>query len=355
MMPMFRRLAPAAVALACALAACFAAPRAAAADDDVTLIGGSTPAGFFEVLEYVAERAGYFKTEHLNVTTQFAGGASAAAQLVASGHGDICALGFEPIIQGYEKGLRLTAFFSRDPRNYNVVGVLDDSPIRTLADFKGKSLGEYSPGSPAEISTNSMLYGAGLKKGDVAYIPIGSGAQAIAALTSGKVAGAAFPYQELATYEVVAHLKFRFFWHPILKDISNVGYAATPATIQTKGDILRRFARAQAKAAVFIRVNPRLAARYFLDGAGLAVTPASLDNETRVLELSQDQLPAFDPTSKRIGDISLRNWDVFTRWFAANGLTSALVPVSAVATDQFIPFANDFDHKALIAQAERLR
>jgi NitT/TauT family transport system substrate-binding protein len=353
-MTILRRIALAA-AFSCALAAYVAPPRAAAADDPVTLIGGSTPSGFFEVLEYVAERAGYFKDEHLTVTTQYAGGASAAAQLVASGHGDIGSLGFEPIIQGYEKGLHLTAFFSRDPRNYNAVGVLADSPIRTLSDFKGKTLGEYSPGSPAEISTNSMLYGAGLKKGDVSYIPIGSGAQAIAALTSGKVAGAAFPYQELASYEVVAHLKFRFFWHPILKDISNVGYAATPATIQTKGDVLRRFARAQAKAAVFVRENPQLAARYFLEGAGIAVTPDSLTNETKLLELSQDQLPAFDPTSKRIGDISLRDWDVFTKWFATNGLTAGVVPVSAVATNQFIAFANDFDHKALIAQVKQLR
>ncbi len=341
-------------AAALGLGLLFAFPRVAAADDPITVVGGSTPTGFFEVLDYVAERAGYFKAEHLIVTTQYAGGAYAAAQLVASGKGDVCSLGFEPLILGYQKGLRLTAFFSRDPQNYNALGVLDSSPIKTLADFKGTTLGEYSAGSVAEIMANSMFEGAGLQKSDVSYIPIGSGAQAITALTSGRVAGAAFPYAELANYSVVAHLKFRYFWHPILKDISNVGYAATPATIATKGDILRRFARAHVMAAIFIRERPDLAAQYFLDGAGIKATPEALANETHILEMSQGQLPGNDPTSQRIGDVSLRSWTVFTQWFATNGLTSTVVPVSAVATNQFIDYANDFDHKALIAQVRAL-
>jgi hypothetical protein len=38
-----------------------------------------------------------------------------------------------------------------------------------------------------------------------------------------------------------------------------------------------------------------------------------------------------------------------------NGLTSQLVPTSAIVTDRFITFANDFDHKAFIAQAKAMR
>jgi len=332
---------------------CFARP--AIAEDQLSVVSGSFPTAFFEVLGDVAEGGGFYKEENLKVDTQYAGNPYNAAQLVASGKADICSLALEPIIQGYEKGVHLTTFFARDPHYEFVVAVLDDSPIKTLADFKGQSLGEISPGSGAEVSTNNMLAGAGLKRSDFSYIPISNGAAAIQAITSKRVAGVAFPYVELQIYVVNADQKYRYFWHPILKDISDVGYAATPATIQSKADALRRFSRANAKAALLICVNPQLAARYFLQGAGVRITDDSLAKEARLLSLTQDQLPGFDPTSKTIGKVSSTGMGFLANFLYQNGLTTQLVPASAIVTDQFIAYANDFDHKAFIAQAKAMR
>jgi NitT/TauT family transport system substrate-binding protein len=339
------------------LAALIAVPTAAPAQSDqsLTLIAGANQTGFFEILEYVAEDEGFFKEQHLHVDVQFANNPGNAAQLVASGKGDIVSTSLEPIIQGYERGLRLTAFFNRNPQYQWVLAVLADSPIRTLADFKGTTLGEYTPSSPGEYSTNATLRGAGLKSGDYSYEAIGSGAQAIAALNSKKVAGAAFPYAELLIYEVVANLKFRFFWNPILKDISDVGFCATPATIETKADALRRFSRAMAEASIFIRENPAVAARDFLHGAGVQVTPDALRNEIRLLQLGQGILPGVDPTSMTIGALGTRSAEVLTKWMNDNGMTPHVVPASAVVTDRFIAYANDFDHRALIARAKAAR
>jgi NitT/TauT family transport system substrate-binding protein len=339
-----------------ALASALALPRVPAlADDPLIVVGGSNPTGFFEVLDHVAERAGFFRDEHLAVEKQYAGNPSACAQLVATGKGDICSMGFEPVLQGYERGLRLQVFLSRDPRFEHVLGVLDDSPIRTLGDFKGKTLGEISAGSAAELGAVSTLEGAGLKRSDFSFLPIGFGAAAIAAIASHKVDAEAFPFPELASYEIVGHLKFRYFWNPILKDIGDVGYAATPAVIAAKGDQLQRFARAIVKASILVRVNPQLAARYFLDGAKIKPTDEALQNEARLLELSQDQLPGAVPTSTRIGAIPPLGLEVYTSFLAANNLTSVKVPVRDVMTDRFIGFANDFDHRAFIAYARGLR
>jgi NitT/TauT family transport system substrate-binding protein len=339
------------------LAALIAVPTAAPAqtDESLTLIAGANQTGFFEILEYVAEAEGFFKEQHLHVDVQFANNPGNAAQLVASGKGDIVSTSLEPIIQGYERGLRLTAFFNRNPQYQWVLAVLADSPIRTLADFKGTTLGEYTPSSPGEYSTNATLRGAGLKSGDYSYEVIGSGAQAIAALNSKKVAGAAFPYAELLIYEVVANLKFRFFWNPILKDISDVGFCATPATIENKADALRRFSRAMAEASIFIRENPAVAARDFLHGAGVQATPDALRNEIRLLEVGQGILPGVDPASTTIGALGTRSADVLTKWMNDNGMTAHVVPASAVVTDRFIAYANDFDHRALIARAKAAR
>jgi len=342
-----------AVAAGALIAVAFA-PRPVLADDALTVISGSQPTAFFEVIGDVAEAAGFYKAEHLAVNIQYAGSPNIAAQLVASGKGDVCSIALEPIIAGYEKGLKLTSFFARDPHYEYALGVPYDSPIKTLADFKGTIIGEYSVASPAEISVNSMLTGAGLKKSDYTFIPIGNGAQAITALNSRKVAGAAFPYVELALYESNAGQKYRFFYHPILKDIGDVGYATAPATIAAKGDLLKRFSRANAKAAILIRVNPQLAAKYFLQAAGLKVTDETLKNQTNLLELAYDQLPGFDPSSSTIGAMSERGMGILTKFLADAGFTQTVVPVSAVVTTQFIAYANDFDHKAFIAEAKKM-
>jgi NitT/TauT family transport system substrate-binding protein len=337
-----------------ALAILIAAPKPALADDSLTLIAGAQQTAFFEVLEDVAEYAGFFKEQHLHVDVQYAGNPANAAQLVASGKGDIVSTSLEPLIQGYDKGLRLTAFFNRNPAYQWVLAVLDDSPIRTLSDFKGKTLGEYAPRSAAEFSTDAMLRGAGLKASDISYEVIGGGAQAISALTTHRVDGAAFPRAELAIYEVVAGLKFRFFWNPLLKDISDVGFCATPATIQTKGDALKRFSRAIAEASVLIRVNPDLAAKYFVEGAGMKMTDDAVRSESRLLVTAGSQLPGVIPTSNKIGALGTLNASVLTKWMADNGMTARVIPSSAIVTDQFIAYANDFDHKALIARVKTM-
>ena len=64
---------------------------------------------------------------------------------------------------GYDKGLRLQLIFADDPRYTYVLGVLDDSPIRSLADFKGKEIGVTNAGSTwtSQISANDMLAAPG--------------------------------------------------------------------------------------------------------------------------------------------------------------------------------------------------
>ena len=137
----------------------------------------------------------------------------------------------------------------------------------------------------------------------------------MSAFTSKKIDGAAFPSVELQTYQVWGNLKIRYFYHPILSSVGNVGFAATPATIAAKGDVLKRYCRAMVKAALVIRENPAYAARLFLQGAGLKVTPDAIAQQARVLEVSQADLPGADPSSKRIGYLSPRAWKSIASFF----------------------------------------
>jgi NitT/TauT family transport system substrate-binding protein len=329
-------------------------PCPALSDDALSLIAGATPA-LFDTLDLVAQGAGFYRDEHLNVTTDHVANSGTCAQLVATGKADICSLSVEPVLQGYEKGLHLQIFLARSAQYSYVLAVLPDSPIRSLEDFKGTEIGENSIGSSAEPATESMLAGAGLTKADYAFVPVGAGAQALDALLGKRVAGIAVSLESVVSYEVVGNMTIRFFRHPILKDIPNVAFTATPATIQAKADVLERFCRAIVKAALFTRTNPQAAARLYLQlqvGGG-RVTDSALQNTTRQLTLLQGYLPAADPSNKRIGYLAPRDLELYSKILTDYGITQKVVPVAAVLTDQFIPFANDFDHKALIAQAKR--
>jgi ABC-type nitrate/sulfonate/bicarbonate transport system substrate-binding protein len=307
------------------------------------------------VVDAVAERAGFYAGEHLHIAKEFVTSAGVCAQLVATGKGDVCSLSIEPILFGYDKGLRLQLFLGRAARYNFVMGVLADSPIHTLADFKGAVIGETNTGSVAEVTAESMLAGAGLRTADYTFFPIGVGAQALDAFSKGRVAGASYPYAEFIPFEVVAHAKFRYFRHPILKDVANVGYAAAPATIETKADQLRRFSRAIVEAAVFTRYNPRAAARYFLEEIGAKFTPVDVQNRTRELVLMRGDLDAGNPASERIGALDPRGIAFYSRFLTDSGMTKQVVPVDAVMTDRFIGYANAFDRKTVKALAMATR
>jgi NitT/TauT family transport system substrate-binding protein len=338
----------------CLLFALALGARPALADDTLTIIGAAPPAGFYEVLDYVANGAGFFSEQHLVVQKQYIPNSATAAQLVASGKADIVGMSIEPIYRGYDKGLRLQCFFARDPQYDFVIGVLADSPIRTLADFKGRDIGEMSANSGAEVAANSMLAGAGLNRSDYSYVVIGGGAGALGALTSKKVAGVAFPSTEINLESIAGNAKFRIYRHPILNDFGTYCYAAQPATIQAKADQLRRYTRAMVEASLLTRENPRVAARYFLQGAGIKVTPEAIAAEVRALKVSQGALPAADPWNKAIGYTSLPRMKLYGQFLIDSGQIAKPVPAAAIATNEFIAYANDFDRKAFIGRVRQL-
>jgi NitT/TauT family transport system substrate-binding protein len=341
-------------AVLCALALGAAMPVAASADDQLRVVA-AFPGGI-EIFENVAKLAGLYQAEHLDVDKEYAGSASACAQLVATGKADVCAASMEPTILGYDKGIRMQTFFSRVNRfSYEIV-VLADSPIHTLADFKGQVLGESSPGDTTEVVGTSILAGAGLKKGDYSFAPVGAGAQAMAALVEHRVAGLSTVVSDVIPQAAAAGVTIREFRSPVLEDVQNSGFASTPATIAAKGDLLRRYARAIAKASVIMRENPGLAARYELSASrnGAPVDPALLARETAVVRSMADFYTGSQPMNPRIGYLPYNSTALYCRFFYDAGLTKTLVPAADIMTDQFIAFANDFDHKAWIATVKRM-
>ena len=130
-----------------------------------------------------------------------------------------------------------------------------------------------------------------------------------------------------------------------------MAFAAPPATIAAKSDVLARFSRAIVMAALFVRTNPTAAARLYLQGSGQPVTDASVAETAHIYELLRDDLLAADPADKRIGLVSASGLELYDRYLVDYGFAHQTAPASALATDRFIAYANNFDHQALIAKS----
>jgi hypothetical protein len=186
---------------------------------------------------------------------------------------------------------------------------------------------------------------------------VGAGAEALAVLSAHKVAGLSDSATALATEGAVSHLKFRYFKDPILDSVPNAGFAASPATIAAKGDLLRRYARALVKASIIIRENPALAAHYALLGESLGTkeTPETLRIATDEMVALRGHLIGGDPMNPRIGETPQSGIALYCQMLYNSGLAVPLVPAAAVVTNQFVAFANDFDHKAWVAEVRKMR
>jgi NitT/TauT family transport system substrate-binding protein len=321
--------------------------RPASADDSLSVVRDSKTPPLMNALNLIAEGAGFYKDEHLQVTNVLSNGSLDALRICSSGEGDICPVGIEPLVSRYDEGIHLKLFLSRAAKFGYVIGVPENSPIKTLADLRGKKIGVHSvTGTSAVFTTESALSTAGLKRGDYELVTIGLEDEAVGAVASGKVVAAALPFYELIPF-MIAGTQLRILRHPTLGEYANAGYAVAPSVIAAKEDAIRRFSRAIVKASLLVRYNPAAAARDMLTADGKPFGDADVKRRTAELTFWEEDLPAADPDNRRIGAISMTGMQAYIQLMADAGIIKAVSPASQVVTDQFIEFANNFDHKSV--------
>ncbi|ASR36702.1 hypothetical protein BAY61_18740 [Prauserella marina] len=132
-------------------------------------------------------RAGYFADENLDVTIQPVDTALSAVQSVATEQSFMTYASMNAVVSaaGKDDGLAVVGF-----TNGNIfrVAVPQDSPIRTVQDLKGKTIGASTLTSISNLYAKGVLARAGLDpEADAQYLPVGYGAQAAEALRGDEV------------------------------------------------------------------------------------------------------------------------------------------------------------------------
>ncbi|MPZ62855.1 MAG: hypothetical protein GEU93_16500 [Propionibacteriales bacterium] len=167
--------------------------------DELTLTQSTT--GFLYLPSYIAESAGYYEDEGLDVTIKDLGGGSENVAAVASDSADVALTAYSTIVTSREEGAPVVAIGSvMDQYASNIVisqeaadraGVTEDSsPEAKIRALKGLKLGITSPGSGTDQLFHYLFEQVGMDADDDAeLLPIGSGAPMVAAFRSGQIDG----------------------------------------------------------------------------------------------------------------------------------------------------------------------
>ncbi|VTU40257.1 ABC transporter, substrate-binding protein, aliphatic sulfonates family [Variovorax sp. PBS-H4] len=136
------------------------------------------------------------------------------------------------------------------------VGVLEDSPLRSITDFKGKTIGVFGLGSGGVAILRAYLKDKGIDPDkDVKFVATGGGAPAIDALKSGRVQGLMFWASAMAGFEN-AGLKMRYLRGEDWRTLPDFSIAAMSKTIEADPKMVEAIVRGMAKASEFAFANP---------------------------------------------------------------------------------------------------
>ena len=287
-----------------------------------------------------------WENEGLDVTLQPTN-ANAAMQAVLGGQADFVNMGPAAAIAARAKKAPIKAVYLNMRHNFQFPVVLESSPIKSVKDFKGKTIGVLSYGSQMVQIFKGMLVEAGLDpEKDVTWVETGSGAQAVTALTSGRVDIWGTWDSQIATAENMG-VKLRRFTSPYAEKLSFGGsYFVRDDMIAKRPQVIEKVLRCVAIGSVITTANPEgaLKAHWKIFPA---TKPSSLDDATAMkqgLHLIDTRIEflKLEPGAKW-GELPPQAVADMIEFMKTNGLIKDEVKPEDVYTNQFVPAFNQFD------------
>jgi NitT/TauT family transport system substrate-binding protein len=210
----------------------------------------------------VALEKGFFKEQGLDITGIIGsqGGSSEVRNLIA---GDLAYAdsALVPILTAIKAGgsdLKIVSENGHTTTQFVWI-VMPNSPIKTMADLKGKSISFTTPLSTSQILNNMLVKKAGLAQGDVKLVSTGAYGAALTALQNNgiDVALVAEPVYTLNKD------KFRplFFSRDIFPAISSTVGVTSAKVAKDRPDAIRGIILAHRKAVEYMKANPKESAQ----------------------------------------------------------------------------------------------
>jgi putative hydroxymethylpyrimidine transport system substrate-binding protein len=269
----------------------------------------------------IAQEKGYFADAGLEVEIVAPADPSAPPKLVAAGQADI-AISYQPQLHlQIAEGLPLVRVGTLVATPLNCLLVLEEGPVKSLADLKGRKVG-YSVAGVEEALLTGMLAPHNVTPSDIELINVNFSLSP--ALMSGQVDAVigAFRNFELNQMDIEG-VKGRCFYleEEGIPSYDELIYVANPANMDA--DKMARFIGATELATQFIINNPRESWKIF------SGTAKELQNELNERAWA-DTLPRF---ALRPAAFDAGRYQRFQSFLIESGLLSEAMPIDKIAID----------------------
>jgi NitT/TauT family transport system substrate-binding protein len=309
---------------AVALVAALLTSGAALAQDKLR-IGKSVPNSWAFSMTDVGIQTGIFKQEGIELAiSSFKGDAQMQAGLTA-GAVDV-SLGSGPGLGFRAKGvpaIGVAAMYGA-PSNLALV-VLNKSPIKTIADLKGKRIGVTTAGSLTDWLTRELGRQQGWGRDGMQVMPLGSVQARLAAMERNDLdalvieAATGFELEELKRGRIIldfGDIEKNFYTHVIF---------ATDNMVEKRPDALRRFLRGWFKTIAFVRANKAETVKITSKTIEVRESIVNRIYDAQVNGFSSDG--AWDPASIEVIRRSLKDL----------GILDSLPDARTIYNDKFVP------------------
>jgi len=331
---------------------------------DAVTVGLAVPPAVHDGAAYAAaDKLGLFKEEGLDVTVLVFQGAGALITQVASKRITFGYPTSEPVLSSYLNGgtpVPVRYFYNGVPANTMEFAVLTSSPVKTLADLKGKKIGVGALTWGTIPGGRAALREAGLTPGtNVQYVPVGALGSGFQALRSGAVDALNFNSSWDDMLELSGTPIRRIRYPAVFDETAGNGFIAHQDTFRDHPDLIARFGRAYTKAQVVCDANPAFCVKAFWqahpeakpqgdEAKNLRDAVEVLKRRmTRVLETPDGkprQPGAYNLPAIRANLAELQKVGEFP---------SGVVPIDQVFSNQFVPEFSRFDAAALRERARQ--
>jgi len=344
------------LSIAATLASCLVNCNVASAQTKITIAIGSTvfdvsQAGNTSIPYHLKcwEKEGV--TVELQPTT-----ASAALQALIAGKVEMVNFGPATAVIARAKGVPIKAVYLNIRRNFVFPVVLETSPIKSLADFKGKTVGVFSYAAQQYKMFKAMVLHAGVDpEKDVTWIETGAGAQAVTALRAGRVDAWGTWDSQIATAENMG-LALRRFTSPATEKLNwGSSYFVRDDYAKSNPETVGKVLRCLAKSALFVTANPEATVRahwaMYPETKPTNVSDAEAMRQALHILRERSEYLKLEPGAKW-GEMPAGTAEAMVEFMKKSGELTGTVNPADLYTNDFVKATNDFDQTKFEAEAK---
>lgn len=305
----------------------------------------------------IATKMGWYAKEGVKVEPVPLAGSGECVKLVATKELLASLPSAEPLAIIRPQGVKAKFFYTAYQSNIYGIAVPEDSPVKTVADLRGKRIGVISMASAGYIVARALVRQAGMNPdSDVRIVVAGESAQTAALLGSKQVdALSQFDTQYALTQNAGA--KLRFLDHPDIKLFPSNGFVALEDTLRDKRKEMVALARGYAMGTVFAMANPEAAIRILWE-----VYPQTKSTGKDEATAMRDDLATleararnwrYEPVgAKKWGENVEANYTAYMNWLTEQGVLKEKIATQDMITNDLIDEINTFDAAAVVAAAK---